>query len=193
MSKLPANFEQNLQLIKTLRSLPLSCHAGQCGYTCTEIFDQHNVLFPSTPLTLDQVCSLLRKGVATGVYIFGGCLTGAVTAQTCNAQTITSENSTDFQLYYINTSMASVNPANLAYVAVGYAADPTQPRTGYLPCTAFYCGSGGGKVADPYSRNGSSLFCGNGSNFSGKAEAVGSFPAAGSGCPAFLECGTCNE
>lgn len=180
MSSLPPNYTQTLRLIKTLRSLP-STGCGQCGYLVGEVTDQHNNVFPDTPLTTDQVATLLTLGARRGVFSLGGCSTGTTTSSSCGAQSLTTDNDPTNQLFYVNGAMTSVNPRNNAYVAAGYSPDPTQPRLGYLPCGYS---SGGGVVANPYSGSGS---------ISRKQFGVGGnagTPSVG-GCPSFQECGTC--
>ena len=158
MSGLPPNFQENLRIIQTLRSLPgTGCRPGGCGYTCQEILDQHNALFPATPFTLTQVCNLLQAGARRGLYNKGGCPQGQilVPGSTTCAPIRTADNGVENQLFYINTAMASRNPQNGAYVAVGYKPDPNQPRLGYLPCSKIECVGGGGYGYNPYSSSSS--------------------------------------
>jgi len=188
MSQLPAFYDETLELIMTLRSLPTTGCGSNCGYTSEEIFTQHNALFPGTALTLDETSALLQFNAKRGVFLLGGCASGATTEQTCLAQTLTADNAIEHQTYYINSAMASLNPRNNAFVAVNYNPDPTQPRLSYLPCG--FC-AGGGVGANYYSGSGST---------GGKLNAIGGrsspnsgTPASGSGCPSFLSCGTCNQ
>ncbi len=183
MSKLPPNFAVTLRLIQTLRSLPTTV-CGACGYTCDEIQAQHNAVFPNDPLTVEQACALLVSGVKKGVFLYGGCASGAVTTQECKQATLTTDNDPVNQLFYINTAMAAVNPANNAYVAVGYQANPNTPRLGYLPCSTIFCASGGGVGANPYAGSATSR-----SNIV-TVGGTGGTPAPGSGCPSFIACGT---
>src|SRR5579872_2583464 len=55
-------FQETLQLLQTLRSLPVTGRTN-VGYTCSDIWAQQNFLFPDTPLSLDDVCFLLTRGV----------------------------------------------------------------------------------------------------------------------------------
>jgi hypothetical protein len=154
MASPPPYFSKELLIIQTLRSLPGNTHQGVTGYTAEEIWQQQNAVFPESPLTLDQVTFLLQYGAKTGIYLLGGCSSNAVTPQVCNP-TLTDTNGTSYQTYYINPSMASYNPRNGAYVAVGYVFDPTVPALGYLPCG--FCG-GGGPGSNPYAGAGSSQY-----------------------------------
>ena len=190
MSRPPPYFEENLQLIQTLRSLPAtsSANIGLIGYTALEIFEQQNVLFPATPLTYEEVESLLVFGTKRGIYLNGGCATGVASPTDCSTPVITPENSPSNQLFYINTAMAAVNPRNGAYVAVGYAPDPTQVSIGYLPCDFVW---GGGVGANPYSystqNNIRSAF---GTQFGlGGNAGTGTVGAT----PTFAVCGTCYQ
>jgi hypothetical protein len=149
---LPPNYTETLRLIKTFRSLPATGRAS-VGYTATEVAAQYNVLFPGAPLTVAQVATLLALGTRRGVFKLGGCSTGVTNTTTCaSVVTPTAANNPDHQLYFVNTEMASYNYANVAYVAVGYIPDPTSVRTGYFPCSEFYCASGYGAASNPYAR-----------------------------------------
>ena len=88
-------------------------------------------MFPDTPQTLDRTCYLLNSGVGKGVFLFGGCSTGAITPQTCSPP-VTQNNDPTNQLFLVNAAMASVNPINGAYVAVGYTPNPNDAPGGPL-------------------------------------------------------------
>jgi hypothetical protein len=170
--RLPPNFDVNVRIIKTIRSLPVTGRLN-VGYTAAVIAAQYNALFPAFPLTLVQVYALLVQGAKRGVYSLGGCASGAAGPTSCSTTpTVTRTNdSLDNQLFFVNTSMASYNYTNIAYVAVGYAADPNTPRLGYLPCGA--CSSGGGYGYNPYSSSGSGLLNSAAQNSAGITGGVG--------------------
>ena len=148
----PPNYAETLRLIQTIRSLPLTGCTNGCGYTCGEIFEQYNILFPEFPLTLDEVCTLIRSGVRRGVFLHGGCASGETTAQICNPA-VTATNLPENQLFFVNGAMAANNPHNAAYVAVGLIGTNNStlitPRFGYMPCSAVFCSGGYGKAANP--------------------------------------------
>ena len=139
----PVYFQQTLRIIKTLRGLPSKC-TNSCGYTAAEIAAAHNSFFPSDPpLTTESANLYLRKGVSTGVFLFGGCqgtITSLPSCSTANA----ANRPIASQTYLVNAAMAGLNPLNQAYVLVGYQDDPLQKRPGYLPCGACT------DSADPY-------------------------------------------
>ena len=152
----PPNFAFTLQLIQTLRSLPANGTPTKTGYTAAQIQAQHDALFPTTPLTLTQVDTLLRSGVANGVFLFGGCSNVAVTTPACvsgSTPTLPLAN----QLFFINSSMGSANSANEFYVAIGFMQNNDVQRIGYLPCGQCLA-TGGGRGFDPYSRASQSRF-----------------------------------
>lgn len=111
-------YDRTVRLIKTINALgPYSLPAK--GYGINQIHTQHNVLFPSTPLTLLEVDTLLKQQTHRGVFLYERVVISSVV----------------YHYYIINLGMARSNPKNQPYVDLAMSFDPTVASPGYLPCT----------------------------------------------------------
>jgi len=138
----PKDYQATTRLLQTLQSLPTTKRfPAAVGYTTTQIYTQYNILFPSDPLSLSALKALLVQGAKTGVFLKGGCA-GSNSVYGCSEVAYSEAGDPSLQTYYINVSMASINPINLYYQALATTPNPCPNQTvswdNHAPGANFY-------------------------------------------------------